>query len=91
MTRKEQIHATIYNAAVDAGFKLYIYGGNKIMVEDLLESGNLPFEVTFTGNDISDMDVHAEGVNNSKQISNSLIWKHHKEYTDRPPNRMKVG
>jgi hypothetical protein len=40
---------------------------------------------------MSDMDVHAEGVNNSKQITNSLIWKHRKEYTDRPPNRMKVG
>ena len=62
MTRKEQIHAAIYNAAVDAGFKLYIYGGNKIMVEDLLESGNLPFEVTFTGNDISDVDVEIDGV-----------------------------
>tara|TARA_B100000945_G_C20367198_1_gene590235 strand:- start:271 stop:486 length:216 start_codon:yes stop_codon:yes gene_type:complete len=62
MTRKEQIHAALYNAAVDAGFKLYIYGGNKIMVEDLLESGNLPFEATFTGKDISDVDVEIDGV-----------------------------
>jgi hypothetical protein len=37
------------------------------------------------------MDVHIDGVDNSKQISNSLIWKHHKEYTNRPPNHMKVG
>ena len=76
MTRKEQIHAAIYNAAVDAGFKLYIHGGSRgiqIMVEDLLESGNLPFEVTFTGTDISDVDVHVEGVDKNKQVSNSLI------------------
>ena len=60
ITRKDQIHAALYNAAVDAGFKLYIYGGNKIMVEDLLESGNLPFEITFTGKDISDVDVEID-------------------------------
>jgi hypothetical protein len=76
MTRKEQIHAAIYNAAVDAGFMLY--AGDpmevqwKVMVKDLLED-TPDFEITFTGTDMSDMDVHAEGVNNSKQISNSLI------------------
>ena len=69
MTRKEQIHAAIYNAAVDAG-----HNGvqDKVMVKDLLED-TPHFEVTFTGTDISDMDVHVEGVNNSKQISDSRI------------------
>ena len=75
MTRKEQIHAALYNAAVDAGFMLYAgHNGvqDKVMAKDLLED-NPPFEITCTGTDISDMDVHAEGVDNSKQISNSLI------------------
>ena len=73
MTRKEQIHAAIYNAAVDAGFMLYAgHNGVRIMAKDLLED-TPHFEITFTGTDISDMDVHAEGVDNSKQISNSLI------------------
>ena len=80
MTRKEQIHAAIYNAAVDAGFMLYAgHNGvqNKVMVKDLIKDtyndGIADFEVTFTGNDISNMDVHIDGVDNSKQISNSLI------------------
>ena len=75
ITRKEQIHAAIYNAAVDAGFMLYAgHNGvqDKVMAKDLLED-TPHFEITFTGTDISDMDVHAEGVDNSKQISNSLI------------------
>ena len=48
MTRKEEIHTAIYNAAVDAGFMLYAgHNGvqDKVMVKDLL-----------------DMNVHAEGV-----------------------------
>jgi hypothetical protein len=45
---------------------------DKVMVKDLLED-TPHFEVTFTGTDISDMDVHVEGVNNSKQISDSRI------------------
>ena len=78
MTRKEQIHAAIYNAAVDAGFMLTALPETAtIMVKDLLEDtyndGIADFEVTFTGNDISDMNVHVEGVDNNKQISNSLI------------------
>ena len=76
MTRKEQIHAAIYNAAVDAGFMLTVYrpplGLGRIMVKDLIED-TPDFEVAFTGTDMSDMDVHAEGVNNSKQISDSRI------------------
>ena len=75
INRKDQIHAAIYNAAVDAGFMLYAgHNGvqDKVMVKDLLED-TPDFEITFTGTDISDMDVHIEGVNNSKQISNSLI------------------
>ena len=78
MTRKEQIHAAIYNAAVDAGFMLTALPETAtIMVKDLIKDtyndGIADFEVTFTGNDISDMDVHIDGVDNSKQISNSLI------------------
>jgi hypothetical protein len=80
MSRKEQIHAAIYNAAVDAGFSLSVKDGEifatdllcRIIVKDLLED-TPDFEVAFTGTDISDMDVHVEGVNNSKQISDSLI------------------
>ena len=75
INRKDQIHAAIYNAAVDAGFMLYAgHNGvqDKVMVKDLLED-TPHFELTFTGKDISDMDVHVEGVDNSKQISNSLI------------------
>ena len=78
MSRKEQIHAAIYNAAVDAGFMLTALPETAtIMVKDLIKDtyndGIADFEVTFTGNDISDMDVHIDGVDNSKQISNSLI------------------
>ena len=69
MTRKEQIHAALYNAAVDGGFKLYIHGGSRgirIMVKDLLEDtyndGIADFEIAFTGKDISDVDVEVEGV-----------------------------
>ena len=79
MTRKEQIHAAIYNAAVDAGFSLSVKDG-EIFATDLLwydehdtEYEEKPFVIRFVGKDISDMDVHVEGVNNSKQISNSLI------------------
>ena len=79
MTRKEQIHAAIYNAAVDAGFMLTALPelSGRIVVKDLIKDtyndGIADFEVTFTGNDISDMNVHVEGVDNNKQISNSLI------------------
>ena len=62
MTRKEQIPAAIYNAAVDAGFMLYAgHNGvqDKVMVKDLLED-TPDFEVTFTGKDISDVDVEID-------------------------------
>jgi hypothetical protein len=81
MTRREQIHAAIYNAAVDAGFMLYAgHNGvqDKVMVKDLLED-TPHFELTFIGKDISDMDVHVEGVDiplsiiTGIQTSNSLI------------------
>ena len=62
INRKDQIHAAIYNAAVDAGFMLYA-GHNvvqdKVMVKDLLED-TPDFEVTFTGKDISDVDVEID-------------------------------
>jgi hypothetical protein len=70
INRKDQIHAALYNAAVDAGFMLYGSHNGKefqLMGKDLLED-TPPFEVTFTGSDISDIDVEVEGVNN---ITNS--------------------
>ena len=54
INRKDQIHAALYNAAIDAGFMLYaghrtgVKLETKIMVKDLLED-TPPFEVTFTG------------------------------------------
>ena len=66
ISRKDQIHAAIYNAAVDAGFMLTAISstatGNrvtKIVAKDLLED-TPPFEVTFTGKDISDVDVEID-------------------------------
>ena len=82
MTRKEQIHAALYNAAVDGGFMLYAgFNGvqNKIMAKDLIKDpyndGIADFEITFTGKDISDVDVEVEGVGlveafNNKQYDN---------------------
>ena len=62
INRKDQIHAAIYNAAVDAGFMLYAgHNGvqDKVMVKDLLED-TPDFEITFTGKDISDVDVEID-------------------------------
>jgi hypothetical protein len=66
INRKDQIHATLYNAAIDGGFMLYaetsIATGErvtKIMAKDLLED-TPDFEVTFTGSDISDVDVEID-------------------------------
>ena len=66
INRKDQIHATLYNAAIDGGFMLYaetsIATGErvtKIMAKDLLED-TPDFEVTFTGSDISDVDVELD-------------------------------
>ena len=60
INRKDQIHAALYNAAIDGGFMLYANPRGddeaKIMAKDLLED-TPPFEVTFTGSDISDVDV----------------------------------
>ena len=67
INRKEQIHAAIYNAAVDAGFMLYADSNgvqHKIMAKDLLKDtyndGIADFEITFTGKDISDVDVEID-------------------------------
>ena len=66
INRKDQIHATLYNAAIDGGFMLTAISstatGNrvtKIMAKDLLED-TPDFEVTFTGSDISDVDVEID-------------------------------
>ena len=63
INRKDQIHATLYNAAIDGGFMLYAgHNGvqDKIMVKDLLDEDTPHFEVTFTGKDISDVDVEID-------------------------------
>jgi len=64
INRKDQIHAALYNAAIDAGFMLYAAhcGAKptfKVMAKDLLED-TPPFEVTFTGSNISDVDVEID-------------------------------
>ena len=62
INRKDQIHAALYNAAIDAGFMLYAgHNGvqDKVMAKDLLED-TPHFEVTFTGKDISDVDVELD-------------------------------
>ena len=65
INRKDQIHAALYNAAIDAGFMLYaghrtgVKLETKIMVKDLLED-TPDFEITFTGKDISDVDVEID-------------------------------
>ena len=60
INRKDQIHAAIYNAVVDAGFSLYALPETAtIMVKDLLED-TPHFEITFTGKDISDVDVEVD-------------------------------
>ena len=60
INRKDQIHAAIYNAVVDAGFSLYAAPDDaRIMVKDLLED-TPDFEITFTGKDISDVDVEID-------------------------------
>tara|TARA_R110002167_G_scaffold13477_3_gene56042 strand:+ start:1409 stop:1612 length:204 start_codon:yes stop_codon:yes gene_type:complete len=59
INRKDQIHAAIYSAAIDAGFTIYVNANKKIMVKDLLED-TPHFEITFTGKDISDVDVEID-------------------------------
>ena len=66
INRKDQIHAALYNAAIDGGFMLTAISstatGNrvtKIVATDLLED-TPDFEITFTGKDISDVDVEID-------------------------------
>ena len=62
INRKDQIHAALYNAAIDGGFMLTAMSNGTlvpIMAKDLLED-TPPFEVTFTGKDISDVDVEID-------------------------------
>tara|TARA_Y100000817_G_scaffold117163_1_gene91844 strand:+ start:7467 stop:7682 length:216 start_codon:yes stop_codon:yes gene_type:complete len=63
INRKDQIHSAIYNAAVDAGFSLYVTLGPhqeyQIWVKDLLEE-TPDFKISFTGKDISDVDVEID-------------------------------
>ena len=67
ISRKDQIHAALYNAAIDAGFMLYAgHNGvqDKVMVKDLLED-TPHFEVTFTGKDIRASIINPD-INSSK-------------------------
>ena len=60
INRKDQIHATLYNAAIDGGFMLSVEDG-EIVATDLLRVSNAPkFVIRFVGNDISDVDVEID-------------------------------
>ena len=60
ITRKDQIHATLYNAAIDGGFMLSVEDG-EIVATDLLANQTTPkFVIRFVGNDISDVDVEID-------------------------------
>ena len=66
INRKDQIHAALYNAAIDAGFSLSVKDG-EIVATDLLwydehdaEYEEKPFVIRFVGKDISDVDVELD-------------------------------
>ena len=60
INRKDQIHATLYNAAIDGGFMLSVEDG-EIVATDLLANQTTPkFVIRFVGNDISDVDVEID-------------------------------
>ena len=60
ISRKDQIHATLYNAAIDGGFMLTFEDG-EIVATDLLANQTTPkFVIRFVGNDISDVDVEID-------------------------------
>ena len=60
ISRKDQIHATLYNAAIDGGFMLSVEDG-EIVATDLLANQTTPkFVIRFVGNDISDVDVEID-------------------------------
>ena len=60
INRKDQIHATLYNAAIDGGFMLSVEDG-EIVATDLLANQTAPkFVIRFVGNDISDVDVEID-------------------------------
>ena len=59
INRKDQIHATLYNAAIDGGFSLSVKDG-EIVAKDLLSEEALEFNIRFVGNDISDVDVEID-------------------------------
>ena len=60
INRKDQIHATLYNAAIDGGFMLSVEDG-EIVATDLLSNQTTPkFVIRFVGNDISDVDVEID-------------------------------
>ena len=59
INRKDQIHATLYNAAIDGAFSLSVKDG-EIVAKDLLSEEALEFNIRFVGNDISDVDVEID-------------------------------
>ena len=63
INRKDQIHATLYNAAIDGAFSLSVEDG-EIVATDLLWNSPLTappkFAIRFVGKDISDVDVEID-------------------------------
>ena len=63
INRKDQIHATLYNAAIDGAFSLSVEDG-EIVATDLLwaNAADKPpkFVIRFVGSDISDVDVEID-------------------------------
>ena len=63
INRKDQIHATLYNAAIDGAFSLSVEDG-EIVATDLLwvnASVKPPkFVIRFVGSDLSDVDVEID-------------------------------
>ena len=61
--RKDQIHATLYNAAIDGAFSLSVKDG-EIVATDLMWANAVEkppqFVIRFVGSDISDVDVEID-------------------------------
>ena len=59
INRKDEIQATLYNAAIDGAFSLSVIDGEIVATDLLWANPNTTqqFVVRFAGSDISDVDV----------------------------------
>ena len=62
INRKDEIHATLYNAAIDGAFSLSVIDGEIVATDLLWANPNTTqqFVVRFAGSDISDVDVELD-------------------------------